>query len=175
MGCQWGWQHQGSVREITSAAQSLDRRGFKKTMHWSRESMLTAHEERAPVHQFSVDFFLSPPTFIPSKLLKHYSFLLYSQVSHTNTHTPADCGRQHQSVMEGGTSLAGEDRGEGGWNHLGDAVERELLRLSGWGERGWRERERRGGMMEGRKRRAKEYKWQEKEKVNMSEKDNERR
>lgn len=72
-------------------------------------------------------------------------------LSHTSTHTPADCGSQHQSVMEGGTSLAGEDRGEGGWNHLGDAVERELLRLSGWGKRGWRERERRGGWWRGEK------------------------
>lgn len=39
-------------------------------------------------------------------------------------------------MTERGASLAGEDRGEGGWNHLDTAVERELLRLSGWKEAG---------------------------------------
>ena len=51
--------------------------------------------------------------------------------------------------MERGTSLAGEDRGKGGWNHLDAAVERELLRLSGWGELGLRERGRQVGWRRG--------------------------
>lgn len=66
----------------------------------------------------------------------------------SHTHTPADSGSRHQSMMERGTSLAGEDRGEGGWNHLDAAVERELLCLSGRGEHGWKER----GRQEGRRR-----------------------
>lgn len=82
-----------------------------------------------------------PPDFAPPKLLTHYS----SSSTHSHTHTPADCCSHHQSMMERGTSLAGEDRGEGGWNHLDAAVERELLRLSGWGERGWKKRERQEG------------------------------
>lgn len=61
--------------------------------------------------------------------------------------------------MERGASLAGEDRGKGGWNHLDAAAEGELLCLSGrrWCE--WSERE--CGWVE---RREKWYKRQETEK-----------
>lgn len=72
--------------------------------------MLTAHEERAPVHQFIVDFFLPPPRFV---LPLNCSNMIPSS-STQHTHIRADYGSQHQSVMEGGTSLAGGDRGEGG-------------------------------------------------------------
>lgn len=76
--------------------------------------------------------------------------------------------------MEGGTSLAGEDRGEGGWNRLDDAVERELLRLSGRGKRAWKEREWQVGWGWGEKRERAHTDDGMNEKVNMSEEDNKR-
>lgn len=76
--------------------------------------------------------------------------------------------------MEAGTSLAGEDRGEGGWNRLDDAVEKELLRLSGWGKRAWRGREWQVEWGWGKKRERERTDDGMNEKVNMSEEDNKR-
>lgn len=81
---------------------------------------------------------------------------------------------RHQSLIEGGTSLAGEDRGEGGWNRLDDAVERELLRLSGWGQRAWEEREWQVGWGWGERREWEHTDDKMNEKVNMRRQDNKR-
>lgn len=86
--------------------------------------------KRALVHRFIpvFFFFFIPKSFTPPlRLLKHFFF---------STRISAECGSRHQRMIERGTSLAGEDRGEGGWNRLDTAVERELLRLSGWKEAG---------------------------------------
>lgn len=89
--------------------------------------------------------------------------------------TMAGRGSRHQSLMmEGGTSLAGEDRGEGGWNRLDDAVERELLRLSERGKRAWKEREWQVGWGWGERQERERTDDGMNEKVNMSEEDNKR-
>lgn len=89
--------------------------------------------------------------------------------------TTAGRGSQLQSLMEGGTSLAGEERGEGGWNRLDDAVEKELLRLSKWGKRAWKEREWQVEWGWGQRRERARTDDGMNEKVNMSEEDNKRR
>ncbi len=83
VGCQWGWQRLRSIREITSAARSLDRRGFKKPR------MITGKHadstwKRGACASIHLRLFFSPWFLLPLNCSK---ILFYSKHTHTHTHT----------------------------------------------------------------------------------------